>query len=326
MRTGTKPRHQLTSITATGILLCALITGCRSAEDRALEQAKAQAASTNTAQQIQYIDRYGDTVTTVIQPPAPGQPQQVTTTTAPPPPGPPPHRTHPVITPLGSGGPLVAQQSVVSSPSAVNESQTSAQALANTASAQPAATYAPSQPAPANQPTAAVNFAIPAGTSLAVRVNQRIDVKHAHAGERFSGEIVEPVTENGAVVVPRGTPVLGRIDAAHRRGHFKGRSILELRLVSMQLNGTSYDIDTHDTIRTKKGKGKRTAGFIGGLTGAGMLIGGIASGGAGLAIGAASGAGAGTLLAGTTGNRDIVIPAESVVRFRLADVLVVQTP
>ena len=86
------------------------------------------------------------------------------------------------------------------------------------------------------------------------------------------------------------------------------------------------DLDTHDTVRSKKGKGKRTAGLIGGLTGAGMLIGGIASGGVGLAIGGASGAGAGTLLAGATGNRDNVIPAESIVHFRLADPLVVQNP
>jgi hypothetical protein len=43
-----------------------------------------------------------------------------------------------------------------------------------------------------------------------------------------------------------------------------------------------------------------------------------------LAIGGAAGAGAGTLIAGTTGNRDIEIPAESIVRFRLADPLYVQ--
>ena len=145
-------------------------------------------------------------------------------------------------------------------------------------------------------------------------------------GEHFTGEIVEPVMSDGALLIPRGTPVRGRIDEAHRRGHFKGRSVLELRLVSMTLNGYEYGLDTHDTVRSKKGKGKRTAGFIGGLTGAGMLIGGIASGGVGLAIGGASGAGAGTLLAGATGNRDIVIPAESIVHFRLADQLVVQNP
>jgi hypothetical protein len=94
----------------------------------------------------------------------------------------------------------------------------------------------------------------------------------------------------------------------------------------MTLNGYEYPLDTHDNVRTKKGKGKRTAGFIGGMTTAGMIIGGVATGGVGLAIGAGAGAGAGTLIAGTTGNRDIDIPAESIVHFRLADDLVVQNP
>jgi hypothetical protein len=109
------------------------------------------------------------------------------------------------------------------------------------------------------------------------------------------------------------------VDASHRRGHFKGASILELRLTSLTLNGTRYPLSTHDLTRTKKGKGKRSAAFIGGGSGLGMLIGGVASGGTGLLIGGLAGAGAGTAVGGLTGNRDIDIPAESIVRFKLAD-------
>jgi hypothetical protein len=50
----------------------------------------------------------------------------------------------------------------------------------------------------------------------------------------------------------------------------------------------------------------------------------VASGGVGLLIGGLAGGGAGTAAAGLTGNRDIDIPAESVVHFKLADDLVVQ--
>jgi hypothetical protein len=296
------------------LMAIALIAGCRSDEQKALDQAKSQAASTNTPQQVQYVDKNGDTVTTTVQPPAQGQPQQVATTITPPPPGPPPHRTKPVITPLGAAGQAAPNQPGYDASAPAPNGAAPANAPAEPAPGQPAA------------PPPVLNLTIPAGTELAVRVNERIDVKHAVAGEHFSGEIVEPVSQNGGVVIPAGTPVHGRIDEAHRRGHFKGRSYLELRLVSMTLNGNEYGLDTHDTVRSKKGKGKRSAGFIGGLTGAGMLIGGVASGGVGLAIGAASGAGAGTLLAGATGNRDIVIPAESIVHFRLADQLVVQNP
>ncbi len=52
-----------------------------------------------------------------------------------------------------------------------------------------------------------------------------------------------------------------------------------------------------------------------------MLIGGIASGGTGLLIGGLAGAGAGTGAAALTGNRDLDIPAESIVHFKLADTL-----
>lgn len=285
------------------LMSLAFLTGCKNKEQVALEQAKSQAAATNTPQQIQYIDGNGDTVTTVVQPPVAAQPQQVATTITPPAPGPAPHRTNPVITPLGPDG---QPAPVGSAPTASGGQQQIA---------------APSQPA---QPVAPLSLTVPAGTELAIRISQRISVKTSHVGDRFSGEVVEPVDSNGAIVIPKGTPVSGRIDASHRRGHFKGRSILELRLTSMTLNGSEYQLDTHDNVRTKKGKGKRSSAFIAGMTGAGMVIGGIATGGVGLAIGGAAGAGAGTALAGATGNRDINIPAESIMHFRLADDLVVQ--
>jgi hypothetical protein len=279
------------------------LVGCKNKEQQAMDTAKAQAASTNTAQQIQYIDKNGDTVTTIVQPPVQGQPQQVATTLTPPAPGPAPHSTDPVITSINANG--------------------NALAASITASGQPTPT-ASTHAAASVQPPAPVTLTVPSGTELAIRINERISVKSSRAGDHFSGEVVEPVEINGSVLVPKGTPVGGRIDEAHRRGHFKGRSILELRLTSMTLNGSQYTLDTHDSVRTKKGKGKRSSAFIGGMTGAGMIIGGIATGGVGLAIGGAAGAGAGTALAGATGNRDINIPAESIVHFRLADDLVVQ--
>ena len=51
---------------------------------------------------------------------------------------------------------------------------------------------------------------------------------------------------------------------------------------------------------------------------------GLATGGVGLLVGGLVGGGGGTLLSGLTGNRDIEIPAESIVRFKLADNLVIQ--
>jgi hypothetical protein len=293
------------------------LTGCKSDTDKALDQAKAQAAATNTAQQIQYIDSNGDTVTTTVQPPVAGQPQQIATTTAPPAPGPVPHKTDPVITPVGASSAASSTMMAGSNSSMTGPTAAPEGAMSGPPAPVPAA-GTPSGPPPA------VNMTVPAGTSLAIRINQYINVKNAHAGDHFTGEVAEPVVVNGTQIIASGTHVGGRIDAAHRRGHFKGASVLELRLTTIQLNGAEYHLDTHDNVHAKRGKGRRTAGWIGGMTGAGMLIGGIATGGVGLAIGAAAGAGAGTLIAGTTGNRDIVIPAESIMHFRLADDLVVQ--
>ena len=175
------------------------------------------------------------------------------------------------------------------------------------------------------QPPIPVNVSIPAGTTLAIRIDQRINVKTSRAGDTFTGEIVEPVlASDNSVLVPKRTIVGGVVDVSHRRGHFKGRSLLELRLTTLTLNGIQYPLATQDMARSNKGKGRRSTGLIAGGAGLGMLVGGVATGGVGLVVGGLVGGGAGTAAAGLTGNRDIDIPAESIVHFQLADDLVVQ--
>ena len=230
--------------------------------------------------------------------------------TSPPPPSPPAH---------SGQAPTITTTTTPAAAVPANTPATSPGAPAQYASTPPP----PNAPAPGAAPIirpADVNIA--AGTSLAIRINEHISVKHSVPGDHFSGEIVEPVAgENNQTIIPKGTPVSGVVVASHQRGHFKGSSLLELRLTSLTLNGTRYPLETRDYARSKKGKGKRTAAFIGGGTGLGMLIGGIASGGTGLLIGGLAGAGAGTGAAALTGNRDLDIPAESIVHFKLADTL-----
>ncbi len=285
------------------LALTVALTACESKMDKAIDQAKKQAATTGQPQQVVAVDKAGTTTTTVVQPPAKGQTTvAMSTTTTPPAPGEPvPAAQDPKVTSLG-GDP--------------NQPDAQAQGAAPNDASESAGKPSPAGP---------VKATIQAGTNLAIRIDQRISVKTSHAGDAFTGEVVEPVVDpNGIAIVPKGTQVSGVVAQAHKRGRFKGASVLELRLTTMTLNGTQYQLRTADLKQRKKGKGKRSAAMIGGGAGLGMLIGGIASGGTGLLIGGLAGAGAGTAGAGLTGNRDLDIPAESIVHFKLSQDLVVQ--
>ena len=100
--------------------------------------------------------------------------------------------------------------------------------------------------------------------------------------------------------------------------------MLQVKLTSIKVNGAERSIDTSAVTRSEKGKGKRTATFIGGGAGGGALIGGLAGGGKGALIGAALGAGAGTAGAAYTGAKEIVLPAESALSFKLSQPLTIK--
>jgi len=119
------------------------------------------------------------------------------------------------------------------------------------------------------------------------------------------------------VAIPKGARTAGMVKNAKAAGRFKGGAVLELALTSVTLDDKEYEIQTSARAVTTKGKGKRTATMVGGGAGGGAAIGAVAGGGKGAAIGALIGAAAGTGGAGLTGNRDIILPAETALSFRL---------
>lgn len=196
-------------------------------------------------------------------------------------------------------------------------------------SANPAPGTAPSSapavaPAPAPTPQATpaipppppepVKLTVPAGSKVSVVVTQQLSAKNNNVGDPFTGELAAPLnTSGGKVVFSKGTPVQGTVVAAKGRGKFKGAGDLAIQLSSIG----GHAVTTTAYLKQEKGKGKRSAAMIGGGGGVGALIGGLAGGGKGALIGGLAGAGAGTAGAALTGNKDIVIPAESVVSFTL---------
>jgi hypothetical protein len=183
---------------------------------------------------------------------------------------------------------------------------------------QPADPTAIAKPSGALSVPVQSSYQLPAGTELQVRLGQTLSSKGSSPGEGFAATVVSPVEINGHAVVPVGTPVNGTVTAAKARGRFKGASLLAVRLDSMRIGGNTYQIETSSVSRSAKGKGKRSAAFIGGGAGLGALIGGLAGGGKGALIGAGAGAGAGTATTAFTGNKDLVLPAETVLTFRLS--------
>jgi hypothetical protein len=218
-----------------------------------------------------------------------------------------------------------------------NKSSDSAASDANSAnsanspnSATAPASQAPASPAPATdsamqrQAEAPRPIILPAGTVLTVRLGEAVGSKMSQPGQAFSATLAEPVQVDGREVIRAGAAASGVVVDAAPLGRFKGGARLQLKLTSINVKGTDKGIQTSSIERTEKGKGKRTAVLAGGGAAVGALIGGLAGGGKGAAIGALAGGGAGTGGAAFTGNKDIVLPAESALSFKLEQPLEVR--
>ena len=153
----------------------------------------------------------------------------------------------------------------------------------------------------------------PAGNHVVFRVRDTLSSKTSQDGQVFTGTLANGIASHGKVVIPSGSSVTGTVSEAKSAGKFKGEAILAIRLTSVNVRGVPHNITTDEYVVTQKGKGKRSAVVIGGGTGAGALIGGLAGGGKGALIGGLIGAGAGTAGAAFTGNKELTIPAESAV-------------
>lgn len=189
---------------------------------------------------------------------------------------------------------------------------------------QPAPQAAPAPPEPPPPPPPPPPLVVPAGTSVVVRVGSTIDTKTASAGDTFTGSLAHAIAVQGEVAIPAGAGVTGTVVDSKSPGKFKGEGLLTISVTAINVRGVPRTVQTSSYTKTVKGKGKRTAVAVGGGTGAGALIGGIAGGGKGALIGGLVGAGAGTAGAAFTGNKDLQIPAESTVTFRLASPITVQ--
>lgn len=157
---------------------------------------------------------------------------------------------------------------------------------------------------------------IPAGTLLRIRTIDPIDVDQTQAGMKFRAALDDSILAGGSVIVSRGANVILVAAKVEQGGKFKGSDVLQLKAISIAVNGKPHPVVTSLSETKSSGEGKKTAGKVAGGAGLGAIIGGIAGGGKGAGIGALAGAAGGTILS-ATGEPHLKVPPETRLDFQL---------
>jgi hypothetical protein len=159
---------------------------------------------------------------------------------------------------------------------------------------------------------AAVNVKIPAGTSVQVRITEKLSSETANVGDAFHGSLAVPVVANGRTLFPKGAIVAGEVVNVERSGRLSTPGELHLILRTIRTGGRTYPVSVQTVVIKGESHTKSNVTKIGGGTAFGALIGAIAGGGKGAAIGAGVGAAAGTGVAAGTGRKPAEVQSEMV--------------
>jgi hypothetical protein len=167
---------------------------------------------------------------------------------------------------------------------------------------------------------------IPTRTAIVIRTEEKIDSDNASSGQKFSAEVLDAVDDlAGGVAIPAHSKA--KLLIVSESGGGAGSPYMYLDLDTVNISGKMHRVFTSELKESNDkgfGKNKRTAEFLGGGAALGGLFGAILGGGQGAAIGAASGAGGGFFGQLFTRGKQVKVPAETVLHFRLERPLVLQ--
>ena len=154
------------------------------------------------------------------------------------------------------------------------------------------------------------NQEVRAGTILKLSMDTYLTSRTAAIGDPFTATVFDDVRINGAVLIPKGAKIEGKVSsvkAAERKSKSGtlGIDFDRLRLPNGQVITVEGQLASLDAVEQKQideegrvsggSSSKRNVVFIGGGAAGGAAIGAIAGGGSGAAIGAGVGAAAGIL-------------------------------
>ena len=159
---------------------------------------------------------------------------------------------------------------------------------------------------------------IPAGTTLGIRTIETINSRTAVEGRTYAAEISQDVVNgSGRVLIPKGSPARIAITQTKDSGKISGAEV-QFALRTVTVNGKDYDVSTASMKRgAGLGANRQTAETVG--TGAvlGTMVGAAAGHGQGAAIGAAAGALAGAAIEVFARDKELEIPSETLLSFKL---------
>ena len=172
---------------------------------------------------------------------------------------------------------------------------------------------------------AGIAVTVPAGALLRMRINQSLNSAQAKPGDSFDGIVVNDVVAGGAVAIPRGATVQGKVVDAKKSGALAGRGELSLQLTQVTLGAQSYPIVSDVWGHTTGDKTVHTVNNTAAGAALGALFGAAAAGGKGAAIGAGVGGALGVGSSAASPNGQVYVPSEGLLTFHLAQPATVST-
>lgn len=148
------------------------------------------------------------------------------------------------------------------------------------------------------------------GTLLHVRMREQLSTASTELGSKFSAEVMEPVMNQGRVIIPIGSLLEGTVTEVHSGHRISGAAALHLEPRSITLpDGTLYmvhaqlidttlnnfNVDREGTLK-RRDRAKETLAVAALTTGGGAVAGALIGGGVGALVGAGVGAGASTVM------------------------------
>jgi len=247
---------------------------------------------------------------------------------APPPPPPVEHAFRPVGARRPAATPAPARVAAAPAPSAAPRPVPVPVPVMNPPSAEPPQQVAQTRPAapapPPPPPPEPMKVTLKEGSVIAIRLGETLDSEKNKVGDSFSASLAEPIVIDGFVIAERGARVSGKVVDLDRAGRVKGVAVLQLALTEVTTaDNQRVAIVTDAFLKQGPSSKKSDAAKVGVAAGIGAAIGAISGKGKGAAIGAGAGGAAGTGVVLATRGKPAVLPAETVVQFKIAQAVTI---